>query len=127
MGGVGVGVVPDLRMEGFGNNDPSPAGFYIPIAQSGERRRQFREHRRPGGRPSPVRPVRGERPRPVRLRCGGSRFGGGGSVSELRSGATSHNGRSGDGAYAPVGAGGTERKRDGPESTVVLSQKSYIR
>lgn len=30
-----VGVVPDMRMEGFGNNDQSPAGFYIPIAQSG--------------------------------------------------------------------------------------------
>ena len=30
-----VGVVPDMRMEGFGNNDASPAGFYIPIAQSG--------------------------------------------------------------------------------------------
>ena len=30
-----VGVVPDLRMEGIGNNNASPAGFYIPIAQSG--------------------------------------------------------------------------------------------
>lgn len=30
-----VGVVPDLRMEGFGNNDATPVGFYIPIAQSG--------------------------------------------------------------------------------------------
>ncbi len=30
-----IGVVPDLRMEGIGNNDSSPAGFYIPIAQSG--------------------------------------------------------------------------------------------
>jgi predicted permease len=30
-----VGVVPDMRMEGIGNNDESPAGFYIPIAQSG--------------------------------------------------------------------------------------------
>lgn len=30
-----VGVVPDLRMEGFGNNNSSPVGFYIPIAQSG--------------------------------------------------------------------------------------------
>jgi hypothetical protein len=30
-----VGVVPDMRMEGIGNNDASPAGFYIPIAQSG--------------------------------------------------------------------------------------------
>jgi len=29
-----IGVVPDLRMEGIGN-DGSPAGFYIPIAQSG--------------------------------------------------------------------------------------------
>ncbi len=30
-----IGVVPDLYMQGFGNNDSSPAGFYIPIAQSG--------------------------------------------------------------------------------------------
>ncbi len=30
-----VGVVPDMYMEGFANNDESPAGFYIPIAQSG--------------------------------------------------------------------------------------------
>ncbi len=30
-----VGVVPDMRMEGIGNNDASPAGFYIPITQSG--------------------------------------------------------------------------------------------
>jgi len=30
-----VGVVPDMKMEGIGNNDASPAGFYIPIAQSG--------------------------------------------------------------------------------------------
>jgi len=30
-----VGVVPDLYMEGFGNPDESPVGFYIPIAQSG--------------------------------------------------------------------------------------------
>jgi putative ABC transport system permease protein len=30
-----VGVVPDLYMQGIGNNDASPAGFYIPIAQSG--------------------------------------------------------------------------------------------
>ncbi len=30
-----IGVVPDLRMEGIGNNNASPAGFYIPIAQSG--------------------------------------------------------------------------------------------
>jgi predicted permease len=30
-----VGVVPDLRMEGLSNPDQSPAGFYIPIAQSG--------------------------------------------------------------------------------------------
>jgi len=30
-----VGVVPDLRMEGIGNSEASPAGFYIPIAQSG--------------------------------------------------------------------------------------------
>jgi len=29
-----VGVVPDMLMEGIGNNDQSPAGFYIPIAQS---------------------------------------------------------------------------------------------
>jgi predicted permease len=30
-----VGVVPDMLMEGIGNPDESPAGFYIPIAQSG--------------------------------------------------------------------------------------------
>jgi predicted permease len=30
-----VGVVPDMYMQGLGNNDQSPAGFYIPIAQSG--------------------------------------------------------------------------------------------
>jgi predicted permease len=30
-----IGVVPDMYMEGFANNDASPAGFYIPIAQSG--------------------------------------------------------------------------------------------
>ena len=30
-----VGVVPDLHMEGIGNNGGSPAGFYIPISQSG--------------------------------------------------------------------------------------------
>lgn len=30
-----VGVVPDLMMEGIGNTDASPAGFYIPLAQSG--------------------------------------------------------------------------------------------
>jgi ABC-type antimicrobial peptide transport system permease subunit len=29
-----VGVVPDLMMQGVGNNDQSPAGYYIPIAQS---------------------------------------------------------------------------------------------
>jgi predicted permease len=29
-----VGVVPDLIMEGIGNNNSSPAGYYIPIAQS---------------------------------------------------------------------------------------------
>jgi putative ABC transport system permease protein len=29
-----VGVVPDLLMEGLGNNDQSPVGYYIPIAQS---------------------------------------------------------------------------------------------
>jgi ABC-type antimicrobial peptide transport system permease subunit len=29
-----VGVVPDLLMEGIGNNNSSPAGYYIPIAQS---------------------------------------------------------------------------------------------
>lgn len=29
-----VGVVPDLLMQGIGNNDASPAGYYIPIAQS---------------------------------------------------------------------------------------------
>ncbi len=31
-----VGVVPDLKMEGFGNNDADPAGYYVPVAQSGE-------------------------------------------------------------------------------------------
>ncbi len=30
-----VGVVPDMRMEGFGNREARPAGGYIPIAQSG--------------------------------------------------------------------------------------------
>ena len=30
-----VGVVPDLYMEGIGNQDRSAAGFYIPISQSG--------------------------------------------------------------------------------------------
>src|SRR5207249_897793 len=29
-----VGVVPDLVMEGIGNNNASPIGYYIPIAQS---------------------------------------------------------------------------------------------
>ena len=29
-----VGVAPDLLMEGIGNNNASPAGYYIPIAQS---------------------------------------------------------------------------------------------
>ena len=29
-----VGIVPDMLMEGIGNNNASPAGFYIPIAQS---------------------------------------------------------------------------------------------
>lgn len=29
-----VGVVPDLMMEGIGNNNASPSGYYIPIAQS---------------------------------------------------------------------------------------------
>jgi ABC-type antimicrobial peptide transport system permease subunit len=29
-----VGVVPDLLMEGIGNNGASPIGYYIPIAQS---------------------------------------------------------------------------------------------
>jgi len=30
-----VGVVPDLLMQGIGNNDASPAGYYMPMAQSG--------------------------------------------------------------------------------------------
>lgn len=30
-----IGVVPDMKMEGIANLDASPAGFYIPIAQSG--------------------------------------------------------------------------------------------
>ncbi len=30
-----VGVVPDMKMEGIDDDDDSPAGFYIPIAQSG--------------------------------------------------------------------------------------------
>jgi predicted permease len=30
-----IGVVPDMRMEGIGNDEASPAGFYIPIAQGG--------------------------------------------------------------------------------------------
>ena len=29
-----VGVVPDLLMEGIGNNNASPVGYYIPISQS---------------------------------------------------------------------------------------------
>jgi predicted permease len=29
-----VGVVPDLKMEGIGDQDASPAGYYIPISQS---------------------------------------------------------------------------------------------
>ena len=29
-----VGVVPDLIMEGIGNNNASPVGYYIPIPQS---------------------------------------------------------------------------------------------
>jgi predicted permease len=29
-----IGVVPDLMMEGIGNNNASPVGYYIPIAQS---------------------------------------------------------------------------------------------
>jgi predicted permease len=29
-----VGVAPDLLMQGIGNNDQSPVGYYIPIAQS---------------------------------------------------------------------------------------------
>jgi putative ABC transport system permease protein len=29
-----VGIVPDMLMQGLGNNDQSPAGYYIPIAQS---------------------------------------------------------------------------------------------
>src|SRR6185436_3353804 len=29
-----VGVVPDLLMEGIGNSNASPAGYYIPISQS---------------------------------------------------------------------------------------------
>ena len=29
-----VGLVPDLLMEGIGNNNANPAGYYIPIAQS---------------------------------------------------------------------------------------------
>ena len=29
-----VGVVPDMEMQGIGNNEQSGAGFYIPIAQS---------------------------------------------------------------------------------------------
>ena len=29
-----VGIVPDLLMQGIGNNNASPVGYYIPIAQS---------------------------------------------------------------------------------------------
>ena len=39
-----VGVVPDLLMEGIGNNNASPVGYYIP--DRAERRRQRRAHRR---------------------------------------------------------------------------------
>jgi predicted permease len=28
-----VGVAPDMHMEGIGNNDQSPAGYYVPVAQ----------------------------------------------------------------------------------------------
>lgn len=31
-----VGVVPDLKMEGIGNNNASPAGYYITVSQNGE-------------------------------------------------------------------------------------------
>ncbi len=31
-----VGVVPDMKMEGIGNNDASPAGYYIAVDQFGE-------------------------------------------------------------------------------------------
>src|SRR5437870_11522460 len=53
-----VGVVPDLIMEGIGNNNASPVGYYIPIAQSDVAngvRIAVRTHGEPGGVTSLVR------------------------------------------------------------------------
>jgi predicted permease len=53
-----VGVVPDLLMEGIGNNNASPAGYYIPIPQSDVEngvRMALRTHGDPAGITSSVR------------------------------------------------------------------------
>jgi putative ABC transport system permease protein len=53
-----VGVVPDLIMEGIGNNNASPVGYYIPIAQSdvaNSVRIAVRTHGEPGAVTSQVR------------------------------------------------------------------------
>jgi predicted permease len=53
-----VGVVPDLIMEGIGNNNASPVGYYIPIAQSDVAngvRIAVRSHGEPGALTSLVR------------------------------------------------------------------------
>ncbi len=53
-----VGVVPDLLMEGIGNNNASPVGYYIPIAQSDVEngvRMAVRTRGEPGGVASLVR------------------------------------------------------------------------
>jgi putative ABC transport system permease protein len=53
-----VGVVPDLLMQGIGNNNASPVGYYIPIPQSDVGagvRMAIRTHGEPGGATSQVR------------------------------------------------------------------------
>ena len=45
-----VGVVPDLIMEGIGNNNASAVGYYIPIPQTMSRRRATRSDPRGAGR-----------------------------------------------------------------------------
>jgi len=49
-----VGVVPDLLMEGIGNNNASPVGYYIPIAQSDVANGVRMAVRTQGGDPSAV-------------------------------------------------------------------------
>jgi putative ABC transport system permease protein len=51
-----VGVVPDLLMEGIGNNRASPVGYYIPIAQS-DVANSVRIAVRTRGEPSAVAPL----------------------------------------------------------------------